>query len=303
MIHLFLSAGWSQDNLRNSQWLRVELANDVVFQTDQNYTNGIKLEYITENDISLLAPLHFLHRPESVTFSALMLRQDIFTPQKMNSGVYHPMDRPFASYLLLGSRKTTLDYGKKLVYTSSFAVGVLGKYAGGELVQNGVHDALPGSAHVVGWENQVKSDLALNYGLEVEKGLLNHELVGVSGHLQGMVGLPYTYAGTGLTLRFGDYLDYFSNMNLYERTGWRMHMYTSVDANVILYNATIQGGLFNPYEQSNRLALNNFVYKLKSGLNISYKSYNFEIGMQQVSPEFKNSTMHRWGYLCFTFQL
>lgn len=298
---LVYTQAWSQEyNRQNGHWLRFGLANDVVFQTDKYYTNGINLEYISENNFSLL---HFLHNSESVSFNAVTLRQDIFTPQKMNGGEYTGLDRPFASYLLLGSRKTSLNYDKKFLFTSQFEVGVLGKNAGGDLVQNGVHAALPTSSIVHGWENQVKSDLALNYGIEIEKGFVNHSWFGLSGHINGKLGLPYTYAGAGLTLRAGEYLDYFSSLGLYGNNGWRMHVFTKFDANAVFYNGTIQGGLFNPVHEANRPELNTFVYTVKSGLNLTYKNHNFEIGMQQVSPEFKNGTMHRWGYVSFTFQL
>ncbi len=298
-----MSSGWSQEYGKNGQWLRFGFANDVVFQTDKYYTNGINLAYVTENSMGLLAPLHFLHNDASVSFNSVTLRQDIFTPQKMDAGIYNKLDRPFASYLLVGSKKTSLNYDTKFLFTSQFEVGVLGKYAGGELVQNGVHAALPTSSHVYGWENQVQSDLALNYSLEAEKGLINHELFGMSGDLHGTVGLPHTYAGTGVTLRAGEYHDYFSNLGLYRSNGWRMYAFANIDANVVVYNATLQGGLFNPIVETNRMELNSFVIKAKSGINLSYKYFNFEIGMQQVSPEFKNGTLHRWGYMSFTFQL
>ena len=303
VMSLCYTSGWSDDHTGNGQWLRFGLANDVVFQTDQYYTNGINLEYITENNFTVLAPLHFLHSTEAVSFIAVTLKQDIFTPKKMSAGEYNEQDRPFASYLLFGSQKTSLNYSRKLLFTSQFEVGVLGKYAGGELVQNGVHSALPASSHVYGWENEVKSDLALNYGLELEKGLVNHAWFGLSGHAAGKIGLPYTYAGTGITFRAGEYLDYFSNLGLYRSRGWQVYLFAKLDANLVLYNATIQGGLFNPMGEYNRLELNPFIFKAKSGLYLSYQKFKFEIGMQQVSPEFKNGNMHRWGYLSFTFQL
>jgi lipid A 3-O-deacylase len=300
---LFYANLWSQDLRGNGQWLRFGLANDVVFQTDKYYTNGINLEYISENNFTILEPLHFLHSTEAVSFNALTLKQDIFTPEKKGTGGYNGQDRPFASYLLLGSQKTSLNYSRKLLFTSQFEVGVLGKYAGGELVQNSVHSALPTSSNVYGWENQVKSDLVINYGLELEKGLVNNTWFGLSGHAGAKLGLPYTFASTGITFRAGEYSDYFSNLGLYRSSGWQAYLFTKLDANMVLYNATVQGGLFNPMSGSNHLELNPFVFKAKSGLHLSYQKVKFEIGMQQVSPEFKNGDIHRWGYLSFTLQL
>jgi len=300
---LFYANIWSQDRRENDQWLTFGLVNDIVFQTDKYYTNGLNLEYITQNSFNLFSPIHFLHTTGTVSFNVVSLRQDIFTPQKMSAGKYNQLDRPFASYLLAGSRKTSLDFSKKIILTSIIEVGVLGKYSGGELVQNGVHSILPASQHVSGWEGQVQSDLALNYGLEVEKGLVNHPWFGLSGHLAGKVGLPHTYAGTGLTIRVGKYLDYFSNLGLNRHSGWYIYFFTRLNVNLVLYNATIQGGIFNPVKESIHPDLTSFVFNARNGLNLSYKSYTIELGMQQVSAEFKNGTMHRWGYLSFIIQL
>ena len=303
MMGLFYANVWSQDHKGNGQWLSFGLTNDIVFQTDKYYTNGLNFEYITDNSFNLFSPLHFLHAAGIVSYNAITLRQDIFTPQKMNEGIYNHLDRPFASYLLVGSRKTSLDFSKKSVLTSSIEVGVLGKYSGGEFVQNGVHSLIPASSHVYGWENQVRSDLAINYGLELEKGLVNNPWFGLSGHLAGKVGLPHTYAGTGLIIRMGEYLDYFSNLGLYSRNGWQIYFFTKLDANFVLYNATLQGGIINPVRKSIRPELTSLIFKAKSGLHLSYKNYTFEVGIQQITPEFKNGMMHRWGYLSFTIQI
>jgi hypothetical protein len=302
-IGLFHASAWSKDHKENNQWFIFRLTNDIVFQTDKYYTNGINLEYITDKGIKIFEPLHFLHNAGAVHFNAVTLRQDIFTPEKRRTGQYNQLDRPFAAYVIAGSSKTSLDYTSKYVITSTFEVGVLGKYAGGEIVQNTVHSLLPTSSHVFGWENQIKSDLALNFGLEIEKGFLTYPWFGLSANVWGKAGLPYTYAGTGLTIRIGEYLHYFSNLGFYGNSGWQVYFFSTLNTNLVLYNATIQGGLFHPVRKSISPKLTSLIFKAKGGLHLSYKSYALELGMQQVSPEFKNGTLHRWGYISFIIQL
>ena len=303
VLGIYFTTGWSDYNIEKGQWLRFGMSNDVVFQTDQYYTNGLYLEYVTDKKIPFFSPLHFIHNPDALSFDALSFKQDIFTPENLGSSNFNDLNRPFASYLILGSRRTSIDHPAKLIFTSEFEIGILGKYAGGELIQNGVHSILPASSHVQGWENQVKSDLMFNYGVEIEKGLFDNKWFGLSGHAAGKVGMPNTFAGTGLTFRLGEYDDYFRNLGLYPGRGWQVYFFTNMDANLFVYNATIQGGILNPPSNTYQPQLNPFVFKLNSGLNIAYKNYNIEIGAQHISPEFKNGRSHRWGYVSFTFNL
>lgn len=294
---------WSQDSGANRQWLRLELANDILFQTDKYYTNGLNLAYLTEKEFTPQRIIHFLHGSAVISISSYSLRQEIFTPEKRKPGEYDGTDRPFAAYLLLGSRKTSLNPGNQLRITSQMEIGLLGKYAGGEYIQNAVHGALPSSGYVYGWDEQINSDIALNYGIELEKGLFDYRVIGMSGHVSALAGLPYTGLGSGIILRAGDYSDYFLNLGLYSHENLKFYAYTGLDLNIILHNATIQGGWLNPGRPAEYPSINSTVLRWKNGFNVSYKRLNFEIGMEQVTPEFKGGTIHRWGFFAFTLQL
>jgi len=284
----------------SGHWLKVKWANDVFFQTDQYFTNGFNLEYYSRtNSHSFINILHLPDQRYAKTYYGWGIQQDIFTPEdfKFNSNQFS--DRPFASYFVLASRKIQTDDVNKLITSSEIEVGLFGKYSGGEWIQNSIHSLLPTSSFVAGWENQVKSDLIINYGIELEKGLLNHQHASLSGYVGGKLGSQHTYANAGFRVRSGDIQDYFKNENFSSKTSWQGYFFTGLGGKYVLYNATIQGGLFSDNPHLHSPAISSYVYEFESGFNMSFKRINLEIGAKYLSPEFKNGTNHVWGYISF----
>ena len=287
----------------SGNWLRLGVSNDIVFQTDRNFSNGIGFEYITSGEISFFRPLHFMQMPDQPAFHCISVRQNIYTPDDLRAGIQNETDRPFASYLIIGSELTTLHTASAYLFTSKMEIGILGKYARGNFIQNGIHDILPTSAHVYGWENQVRSDLVANYGVSMEKVLYGNDFLGASGHIEAELGIPYTQAAMGVTLWAGAYKTYFSNLDLSIQNDWRIYFFTSFRTNLVLYNATIQGGLINKMKAGTYPDIMPLVFRAKTGLTLVFPSMNLELGVQHNSPEFRNGSAHRWGYLSFTFNI
>ena len=284
-------------------WLIIGMDNDFVFQTDRYYTNGLKIEYFTKGPgPSLLDYLHLKDKPDENAFYGFSISQDIFTPEDKNSVASQLQDRPFASSLIFSSSKIITNNQKGLIRQSEFQIGLIGKLGGGELVQNGIHGILPTSSIVNGWENQIKTDLALNYGLEYEKQITRGQFFLISGMLGGKIGLPYTYAGTGFNFRIGEIDNYFNQLNFYSANKIDFFFYSGIKGKVVAYNATIQGGLFSNANLKHP-DINHFLYEFDTGINISYQSFKLNLGVKFISPEMKTGNNHRWGYISFMFAL
>jgi hypothetical protein len=301
---MLLNPLWAGDRSESSNWIKIGWSNDIFFQTDQYFTNGMNLTYYNRRmGNTFLKYIHLPDGKDSQSFYGIALQQDIFTPGDLHSTQGLSQDRPYASYLLINSIKIQTNNIKKLVIKSALEVGVLGEYGGGEWVQNGIHNLLPASSYVNGWANQIQSDIILNYGIKLEKGLINQKKFSVSGTLLGKIGSPYTYAGVGVNFRAGDISNYFKDLGFAPIRGLQYYLFTNLSGKLVAHNATIEGGLLNRRQEITHPDIEPVVYELKSGFNFSINRFQMEIGVKLISPEFKSGLSHRWGYLSFMFAL
>ncbi|TFH01944.1 MAG: DUF2219 family protein, partial [Calditrichales bacterium] len=148
------TSAWSEPG-----WVKINWENDVFFQTDRYFTNGMSLHYqVMATDNALFKSFHLPRGNANRVMTEWHLKQNIYTPQFKTSPRPLPGDRAFASFLLVGNRQTVIYPDDRLIRYSEIEIGLLGKSSGGELVQNGIHDLLPTSSHVSGWENQIGTE-------------------------------------------------------------------------------------------------------------------------------------------------
>lgn len=286
---------------KHDHTLEIFWANDFVFETDRYFTNGLNLTYYT----SALnkSPVNYILLPAKNAehvFYGLTIIQDFFTPVELFSTSIDTHDRPFASYLLIGERKVSLNSQKGLKVHSEILVGILGKYSGGESIQNGIHDILPPSEPALGWSNQIQPDLAMNYLVRIEKSLVRNPYFNVLQVIDLKAGIPYTNAGAVIKLRAGRMNDYFSDNGFTKNKPWQLYFLAEMGGKYVFYNATMQGGLINenPYVMS---SISHWVGQFKSGITFSIGGFGIELGQQYITREFDSGMSHKWGYLTFRF--
>lgn len=283
-----------------SHILEVEWANDIFLDTDQYFTNGLELRYY--NSFFRKLPSSYILLPDrkgDVNYHSLTLTQHFFTPITASIDVT-PNDRPFASYLLLGHRKISLNSEKQIRKQSELQIGILGRYSGGESIQNGIHEILPASEPVLGWDNQLHANPALNYLMKFEHGLFNTKSFELMSVADIRLGIPYTDVGGGLKMRVGHLNNYFSDIGISNEKGWQLYFFAEAGAKYVAYNATLEGGLFydNTYVMND---IDRFVSQSQLGVVFTMKNFSVEIGQQFISREFKTGISHKWGYVTFQF--
>jgi hypothetical protein len=153
--------------------------NDKYFAgTDQAYTNGFKISYLSGDLQSLtgedtFAPARYFARalgrlvPDGHVYKAgFSLGQNIYTPVDTQTTTYIPGDRPYAAWLYggvalhvlypdsLGGRADRLD-------VFEINLGIVGPSAVGEDVQNGFHEVID-VARANGWDNQIEDEPGVN---------------------------------------------------------------------------------------------------------------------------------------------
>ncbi|HTJ65562.1 MAG TPA: lipid A deacylase LpxR family protein [Alphaproteobacteria bacterium] len=157
--------------------LTMEVENDYFSpdNRDRHYSNGLKFGWLPNPSPD--GEQSWLERQakdlpfgsdDSVGRVGWSLGQNIYTPQ--NKKAYGPIagDRPYAAWLyaglsLINAPRTdpTAPLAVNELDSLEIDLGVVGRAALGQVVQNSFHDFAFGNEHVNGWRNQLKSEPAL----------------------------------------------------------------------------------------------------------------------------------------------
>lgn len=188
---------------RNSVSIRWE--NDVIGGTDQNYSNGMALNFSRDGRGPLGGIWKWFGAGQGRFVSSYELGQLIVTPSDITRPVPDPADRPYAGlvYAALSTQFADGDTFNGL----KFITGVVGPAARGEQIQKGFHRAI-GSPTPRGWEYQLKNEPILNvvyehrrrYTLVRSDAGWGAEVIPVAG---GMLGNVLTQAQADGQFRIG----------------------------------------------------------------------------------------------------
>ncbi|HRG37280.1 MAG TPA: lipid A deacylase LpxR family protein [Bacteroidia bacterium] len=290
--------------LKPSRLVELNYDNDFFSATDRYYTQGIYLKFaspfIKKSPVSKL--LMRLYRP-SVNDYSIQLEQDVFTPRSIrHEGIYYG-ERPFTALLFIRHECASSDLKRKQRLITQLDLGVLGPYAKGEEEQKGIHKAL-NNIQPLGWENQLSTDIIINYNIGFEKGLIEIKFLQWMALGEIKLGTLYDQAGAGTLLRLGWMRNYFEGSRLVSPTEtrkWECYVFGKVMGKAVGYNATLQGGLFNKDIYALSTAeVKRGVATAYTGLVLSYKNVRLEYTNVFISPEIENGLTHGWGNCAIT---
>lgn len=282
-------------------------ANDFFYlpaPTDHYYTNGLQL------DLALPAfdrnPLNasLLHAGQGARQTAgLKLTQDMFTPVRKDTLAVFNDDRPFASVLTLHGYRHSTHPERRLAVTAEWQLGVLGPAAGGGRTQNFIHALTPHSREVVGWRNEVRTDIVLNYNVNLEKGLVYTRYLQAWLGAAARLGTLYTDLTPGLYLQAGLFEDRFAHLRGWGRRPVRVFFYGDVALRLTAYDATLRGGLFRVDPRyRNTVDVAPLQEQWEAGLEVSLRSFGIRFGIRGEAPPIAGGRFHRWGYLSFRWR-
>jgi hypothetical protein len=212
-------------------------------KNDMYYTNGMELfyRYLTKSENTKI------HKKTT----QFKVGQYIYTPRFLNSANKDIMDRPYAGYLF-GEFGKTIFYTNQSVFQADLRLGYVGSNAFGKETQKSFHD-LVGYKEVRGWEYQIQNALAVQTHFMFSKKIFaesHHDFVDLHFLSEASLGTIFNGASAGFVTRIGfKKLVAVYNSNLYggavgsnER---EFFLYIAPSINYQLYDATIQGSLFN----------------------------------------------------------
>lgn len=287
------------------------LDNDGLFfsGTDQYYTNGIKVTWISP-DINnyqkhnLLKWLPFVNKSGFKHAISISVGHNIYTPEDITRIDLIKEDHPYAGILYFeigihsrsSRRMDTLEIDLGIVGPSSFA---------GE-VQKVVHKLL-NFTYPNGWQHQLKDEPVFEIIYERKWKVLKSTINGGFGldlipHLGVGLGNVYTYGNTGMQFRFGWNLpDDFgtslirpsgdTNGSIYKHTPnssvhgrFGIHVFVAVDGQAVLRNIFLDG---NTFKDSHRVDKKTFIADIIAGISLRIGRFKLSYSCTFLTKQFR----------------
>lgn len=305
IVILILLSGWigawaQEVEFQNKGAFEFIYANDFTGMNDQYYTNGVGFALtLPVFYASPFNPRWLKNSNYSDAYHTLNFQYDVFTPD-LHAELYS--DRPFAATMMLGSKHQYVFGAKNFRITSELRLGLIGQAAGAGTMQNGLHAIMPGADEVKGWDTQVRNDVAVNYVFAIDKRFEASDYVEITTSATAYLGIPYTKLEPSVLVRIGIFENIFNFLNNSPNKQWQTYLIAGGKASFVGYNATLQGGLFNPYSPYVLEDINHFVANYHFGIGAAYRNTSLSFTQTFTTPEFSGATSHSWGELRLMFR-
>lgn len=299
---------------------------DLSNATDEHYTNGLRLLALRRPGegpgwVQKLADrLGKKLCPQTQTLNSVgfAIGQSIYTPDDITIPTFIPADRPYAGYLY-GSLLVQVTDGSRQ-HAFELQLGLVGPNSGAEWTQTHfhmlIHDDLP-----LGWDFQLPNEptVELTYRFSRRFGGENLDIV---PHAGGSLGTVMVMADAGFTARAGFNISGFplpdvpntiapksvraepSALAAYspavskkDRPPWEAYVFAGADGRAVAHNIFLDGTVLS---SSHSVDKENFVYDLRAGFSLRYKSFRFNYTFIRRSREFSpprgaNDGIHEFG--------
>ncbi|MBB2145530.1 DUF2219 family protein [Pedobacter sp. LMG 31464] len=273
---------------------------------DRYYTNGLFIYFRHATDQQKLG-----EKLEKVTY-------EISAGQKMYNPIsgYVPdptkQDRPFAGYLYAGGN-VNFFYKNERILKAGLEVGTVGPDALGEDAQKLLHDIV-GFYTIDGWQYQIKNELAVNLSAQYTQLLHRSAKNDLDFSLEGYanVGTTFSGAGVGVLFRAGNINQLFNssytnsaisnNAKTAKLVKNELFFYAKPQLNVVAYDATIQGSMFND-DSPVTFKTKPLVFAQQLGFNYSTPRFTFDFGVLFKSKEIKSTAKaHQYGTISMFYR-
>lgn len=207
---LFVSLPAFAADRSESGTLTLVFENDLFYNTDRHYTNGVRLSWMPRRDSTpgwalRIARLLPWFPTEGSVRHGYAFGQNMYTPRDIELVDPPRDDRPYAGWLY-GAVGVGVETGRQLDQLG-LMLGVVGPASLAEQSQKFIHK-ITGSDKPRGWDTQLENEpgIVLIYQRSW-RGLATKTLAGsdldLTPHIGGALGNVFTYANAGLTLRYG----------------------------------------------------------------------------------------------------
>jgi len=302
------------------------LDNDLFADTDQNYTNGARVSWISgSRDPNEFGPVQRLLQrlssdpegrtlfrkwsgfsdPEHLEYNyGFSLTQLMFTPEDEIAPAAPPGQRPYAGWLGVDLSLHIKD--SHALNSVSLAVGTTGPHSYAKEAQDLVH-RIRGQAEFQGWDSQVPNEVTVNFYTSQRRRLVvrdpNYGRFAIDGFTEARLALGtyLTAFSVGTMFRFGWYLPTdFADARLSttsyshqpfrterkETGSWSLYGLTGIQGSAVAHNITLDGPVFRSFNTGTNSKT--FVGEIYIGFGVRYRGVNFNYVHTYRTTEFKN---------------
>lgn len=268
---------------------------------DQYYTNGIELIYRYMSNAK--------NEKIAKKITEFRVGQYIYNPQSVRTAKINLQDRPYAGYLFAEAGINTF-YTSESLLKLNVQFGVVGKESLAQQLQEQLHK-LFNYRTVRGWKYQIRTLVGVQTNaVYSEKILANKFNNKTDFHLQGEldVGTIWSGVSVGAMARISlneDKLKPIYNSVLHNAallhdkelyTGRReLLLYLNPKVNYQLYDATIQGSLFND-DSPVTFPLIPFRFNAEAGIKYGRNRWNYSFSFNYRGKELSNNVITGYYY-------
>lgn len=298
-----LSSGQRIDNLvsfRNipaEKYSRIHYDNDFWGKTDYYYTQGYNLELVNPRLKKNPLSAALLRLKNSRAKYGISFEHYGFTPTSIKSNQVLYKDRPFAGVIMLKSFAISVDTLHRSRLSSVLSTGMIGPAAFAGKMQKKIH-SWTGDQEPMGWQNQIRNDIVLNYELNYEKHIFDvPNIISLNTHSQVRIGTLSDKLQAGATLTLGRSMSPFLPKEEKIKNNYQLYLYSQPLVSLIGYDASLQGGILNrnsPYTLKSS-AINRITFQHSSGVVLCVQNLYIEYYQTFLTKEFKTGKSHKWG--------
>ncbi len=256
---------------------RVYYANDFFRARDLYYTQGVRIE---------------LSRAKW----AFLFTREGFTPSSLSDPEIRIGDHPYAGVSYAGVRRTWKGVleGQEDLFLLQGNIGVIGPASGGKQEQTAIHrwidDEIP-----MGWGNQITNDLILDVMAGYDRLMFSSRFFDIE--LGGLARLG-TYR-TRLDVHGQFRIGIVEPITTRKGKSFSLVYRVSPVAQLVGYDATLQGGLFNdssPYTVP-ASDISRAVGRIHTSLDMRFGGFGASFGHTYQTRRFATIDAHAWGEL------
>ncbi|WP_328515304.1 lipid A deacylase LpxR family protein [Marinobacterium marinum] len=309
--------------------------NDLFSETDQQYTNGVRLSWVSPEIDSfiddpalpdwlrsanrLLTPLdpEPIHLGDDVSRRLIFtIGQQIMTPDDRERTTLDPNDRPYAGWLYAGFGYHTQT--RRRMNSFEVNLGMIGPASLAKEAQDFIHD-LRGFDKFQGWDHQLRNEVGLQLVYEHKYRWMRESLAPrweheAIVHGGGSLGNVATYLNGGIEYRIGKHLPHDFGTSALRPGGdnsvpgrgdprfrhqWGVHAFVSLDGRYVLRDIFLDG---NTWRDSHSVDRRPWVADAAFGVAATWERWKLSYARIYRTRQFEQQdSSHNFGSLAIAY--